>query len=95
MVLDLKDNRLRKIETRAFEMLSSLIAVNMSNNMLLLGDASVNGTTGLSPLKYCPRLEDVQLANNFLIHIFPDWRNLMNLKTLNLAFNKISQIPVS
>ena len=94
--LDLKNNRLKHIEMDAFITLTSLKAVNFANNTLTFCDTPVMDMFGKrSPLRRCRMLEDIQLANNSLTDICVDWKlSMNNLKIVNLAYNKISQIRV-
>lgn len=89
------DNRITRVEPQAFQILTSLKTVNLSNNMLAFDDISKNGNSVLSPLNYCRMLENIQLENNTLNMIFPDWLHFENLEFINLAYNNISQITVS
>lgn len=90
--LDLKENRLRHIDSQAFIAFKKLGILDMSNNLLQFTDTSMRRT--MSPLKFCDMLEDLQLANNSLTKIFIDWREFKELHILNLAHNAISHIKV-
>ena len=81
--LDLSNNIIKSIDDKAFECLKSLKNLNLFHNNLKF----INNMTfyGLQNVQYLP------LSSNYLQHI-PDFGNLTNLITLDVARNHIHHI---
>ncbi|XP_070559714.1 chondroadherin-like protein [Ptychodera flava] len=85
-ILDLSDNNLDAIPSRAFQELSSLLTLHLSyNNIQDLANDTFKGLQNLSAL---------QLRGNKLSKLPEDvFRDLMNLRTLQLKKNTLTSLP--
>lgn len=94
--MDLRFNKIKEIKG-VFDGLVKLKAINISDNQLTTITSNIQIKDGYGPysvFQKCNKLEDLQLANNSLTEIYGDWRLLVSLHTLNVAFNRIPRVEV-
>lgn len=94
--LYLNDNNLHHISMNAFSSLTSLEIIDLQNNHLTLKYEfkieSIEIET-ISPFNSLISLKKLNLRNNSIRDIFPDWTtSLLELRLLDLSYNKIKMI---
>lgn len=88
MRLDLSYNSIKHLDTLALDVLLQLTFLDLSHNLLDLGN-----TSQVSPMKSCSKLEQLLLSDNRIQIIYTDWITTMpNLKQLDLRRNKFTSV---
>lgn len=94
--LYLNDNNLHHMNRNAFSSMNSLEIINLQNNQLTLQDEfqiESMEIEAISPFNHLISLKKLNLRNNSITVIFPDWTtSLLELKLLDLSYNKIKMI---
>jgi protein toll len=94
--LNLEHNRLQHIAVQAFQHVAGLKQLTLSHNRLSLRGTETHIGEVQSVLNACLELEELYVRNNSITTIFSDWiLTLLNLRTLDLSYNRISSLVVS
>lgn len=94
--LNLEHNQLKHIALGAFMHVPTLRQLSLSHNHLSLRGLQTNVGEVQSVLSACVHLEELYISYNAIITVFSDWvLTMLNLQTLDLSHNLISNLSVS
>jgi Leucine-rich repeat (LRR) protein len=94
--LNLEHNQLQHIAVQAFTHVPGLKELTLSHNRLSLSGLQTEVGEVQSVLSACVQLEKLSVSNNSVKTVFSDWvLTLLNLHTLDLSHNLISNLTVS
>lgn len=94
--LNLEHNQLKHIALEAFMHVPTLRQLTLSHNHLSLRGLQTNVGEVQSVLSACVHLEELYISYNAITTIFSDWvLTMLNLRTLDLSHNLISNLSVS
>lgn len=94
--LNLEHNQLKHIALEAFMHVPTLRQLTLSHNHLSLRGLQTNVGEVQSVLSACVHLEELYISYNAIMTIFSDWvLTMLNLRTLDLSHNLISNLSVS
>ncbi|KAL0274505.1 UNVERIFIED_CONTAM: hypothetical protein PYX00_002607 [Menopon gallinae] len=102
--LEMERNELSHIDPESFSHLNHLEKARFSDNLLsFLPDGNDTGPEinydvlfgNTSPFRNCISLQELYLANNSITEIFSDWRFNLNLRELDLSYNKIENLTTA